>query len=203
MVLFELKQLLRKVKTVERMDSLLGLEGAAARAYFRGFAPLLRSDGAGTFDFEQRNRRPPRDPVNAMLSFGYAVLTKDVTIAAAGVGLDPLLGFYHQPHFGRPSLALDLMEEFRPLVVDSVVLSLVNTKTLTQNDFFVHPTGCSLGEQGRRAFLLAYERRMDQLITHPLFGYPVSYRRVLEIQARLLTRYLLGEIDTYPCFVTR
>lgn len=202
-VLFELKQLLRKVKACEQMDSLLGLEGAAARAYFRGFAPLLKPDGMGTFDFEQRNRRPPRDPVNAMLSFGYAVLTKDVTIAAAGVGLDPLLGFYHQPHFGRPSLALDLMEEFRPLIVDSIVLSLVNTKALSQGDFFVHPTGCSLGEVGRRTFLLAYERRMDQLVTHPLFGYPVSYRRVLEIQARLLTRYLLGEIDSYPSFVTR
>ncbi len=202
-VLFELKQLLRKAKGCEQMDSLLGLEGSAARAYFRGFARLLKSDGMGTFDFEQRNRRPPRDPVNAMLSFGYAVLAKDVTIAAAGVGLDPLLGFYHQPHFGRSSLALDLMEEFRPLIVDSIVLSLVNTKALSQGDFLVHPTGCALSEHGRRTYLLAYERRMDQLVTHPLFGYPVSYRRVLEIQARLLTRYLLGEIGQYPSFVTR
>lgn len=199
----ELKQTLRKVRETTEMSSLLGLEGTAARAYFRSFAKLLKDDELGTFAFESRNRRPPRDPVNALLSFGYALLTKDVTLAVSSVGLDPLLGFYHQPHFGRPSLALDLMEEFRPLLVDSTVLSVINGRMLAREDFLIHPHGCALTEHGRRTMLLAYERRLDQLVTHPRFGYPISYRRVLEVQARLLTRLLLGEIPAYPTFVTR
>ncbi len=201
--LFELKQAARKARACDNLGSLLGIEGSAARAYFRGFAKLLKNDEHGTFDFEQRNRRPPRDPVNALLSFGYALLTKDATLAVTSVGLDALLGFYHQPHFGRPSLALDLMEEFRPLVVDSIVLTLINTRSMSRDDFLVHPHGTALTPQGRAAFLLAYERRMDQLVTHPRFGYPISYRRVLEVQARLMTRVLLGELKTYPSFVTR
>src|SRR5204863_4733720 len=122
-----------------------------------------------------RNRRPPRDPVNALLSLGYALLSlgyallsKDLTIALQAVGFDPYLGFYHQPRYGRPALALDVMEEFRPLVVDSVVLSTINTGALDAGDFIVRGGAVSLTSSGRTAFLRAYERRMDELVSHPV-----------------------------------
>jgi CRISPR-associated protein Cas1 len=141
--------------------------------------------------------------VNALLSFAYALLTKDLTITLSAVGLDPLLGFYHQPRFGRPALALDLMEELRPLVADSVVLGAINTGVVTPDDFLSATGSVALRPAARKKFVLAYERRMDQLVTHPVFGYRISYRRVLEVQARLLSRVLLGEIDGYPSFRTR
>ena len=156
-----------------------------------------------SFDFDGRNRRPPRDPVNALLSLGYSLLAKDLTITAAGVGLDPYLGFYHQPRFGRPALALDLMEPFRALIVDSAVLSAINQRMVTERHFQSAGDAVALTAEGRKAFFGAYEQRMDQLVTHPLFGYRVSYRRMLEIQTRLLARVLLGEIWDYPVFVTR
>jgi CRISPR-associated protein Cas1 len=158
---------------------------------------------AGEFDLDGRNRRPPRDPVNALLSFCYALLTKDLTVALGAVGLDPLLGFYHQPRFGRPGLALDLMEEFRPLLADSTVLTAINTGTIRIGDFISAAGGVALKSDARRRLILAYERRMDQLVTHPLFGYRISYRRLLEVQARLLSRVLLGELPAYPSFRTR
>ena len=156
-----------------------------------------------TFDFNNRNRRPPRDPLNALLSLAYSVLAKDLTIVCHAVGFDPYLGFYHQPRFGRSSLALDLMEPFRPLIADSVVLNVVNTRMLTLKDFIQVGPAVALTPNGRKAFFRAYEQRMDTLVTHPLFGYRVSYRRILEIQTRLLARLLQGELQTYPVFMTR
>lgn len=153
--------------------------------------------------FEGRNRRPPKDPVNAMLSFAYAVLVKDVTLALQSVGFDPMLGFLHQVRYGKPALALDLMEEFRPLIADSVVLSCINTQAVTVDDFITGATGCALKERGRKALLEAYARRLDELVTHPVFGYRISYRQVLHVQARLLARYLQGEFATPPTFQTR
>lgn len=203
-VLGQLKQLTRKAKACESLESLLGVEGAAARAYFQNFATMFRrSVDLGTFDFERRNRRPPRDPVNALLSFVYALLAKDLVIAVAQVGLEPLLGFYHQRRFGRPALALDLMEEFRPLIGDSVVLSVINGRIVGRADFVSLAGAASLKEHARKRVIEAYERRMDQNVTHPIFGYTISYRRVLEVQARLLSRVLLGELERYPAFVTR
>jgi CRISPR-associated protein Cas1 len=204
-VLFELEQLARKAERAEALDELLGLEGTAARSYFGAFTGMLKGEAAlaGTFDLDGRNRRPPKDPINALLSFAYSLLTKDFVLALAAVELDPLLGFYHQPRFGRPALALDLMEEFRPLVADSVVLGALNGGGFGVDDFTMHPTGVAMRPAARRRLLLAYERRMEQLITHPVFGYRISYRRVLEVQARLLARCLLGEIDEYPAFRTR
>jgi CRISPR-associated protein Cas1 len=155
------------------------------------------------FDFGKRNRRPPRDPINALLSLGYGVLAKDLTVLCATVGLDPYLGFYHQPRFGRPSLALDMMEPFRPLVVDSAVISAINQRMVTTDDFISAGDAVALTPRGRKSFYLAYEQRMDQLVTHPMFGYRVSYRRLIEIQVRLLARLLTGEIMRYPVFVTR
>jgi CRISPR-associated protein Cas1 len=204
-VLSELKQLARKARQAETTDSLLGIEGSAARVYFSEFAGMLKGDACdcGEFDMAGRNRRPPKDPINALLSFCYSLLTKELLIATHAVGLDSLLGFYHKPHFGRPSLALDLMEEFRPIIADSVVLNALNTKVV-QNHDFQHAAGAvTLTDAGRRRLIQAFERRMDQPVTHPVFDYRISYRRVLEVQARLLTRYLLGEIAQYPEFRIR
>ncbi len=204
-VLFELKQLARRAEACERAESLLGVEGTAARVYFGAFTGMIKGDAklTGAFDLDGRNRRPPRDPVNALLSLAYSLLAKDLTITLAAVGLEPLLGFYHRPRFGRPALALDMMEELRPIVADSVVLSAINTRVVEPSDFILRGGAASLAPHARKRFILAYERRMDQLVTHPVFGYRVSYRRVLEVQARLLARVLLGEIAAYPPFFTR
>jgi CRISP-associated protein Cas1 len=162
-----------------------------------------RSANPFTFDFVRRNRRPPRDAVNALLSLAYSVLAKDLTIVCHTVGFDPYLGFYHQPRFGRAAMALDLMEPFRPLIADSAVLSAINTRMVGPRDFVQTGEAVALKPDGRKAFFRAYEQRMDTLVTHPLFGYRVTYRRVLEIQARLLERVLRGELNLYPVFTTR
>ncbi|MBX3199290.1 MAG: CRISPR-associated endonuclease Cas1 [Labilithrix sp.] len=201
--LFELEQFAKKAEQATSLQSLLGLEGTAARSYFSAFSGMLKGDAADVFDLDGRNRRPPKDPVNALLSLAYSLLTKELAHVTASAGLDPLLGFFHQPRFGRPALALDLMEEFRPIVADSTVITAINNGVVGPSDFITHATGVALRPAGRRRFLLAYERRMDQLVTHPVFGYRVSYRRVLEVQARLFGRYLLGEIPSYPEFRTR
>ena len=204
-----LKELVSSSEEATSLESLLGIEGTAARVYFETFGTMLKApseagESSGlTFDFDGRNRRPPRDPVNSLLSLGYALLAKDLTIALQAVGFDPYLGFYHQPRYGRPALALDIMEEFRPLVVDSVVLSAVNTGAVKLSDFIRRGGAVTLTPAGRGKFLRAYERRMDEEITHPIFAYRISYRRTLEVQIRLLARYLSGEIDEYPPFATR
>ncbi len=217
-----IKTLKWESERAESLPSLLGIEGLAARIYFQHFDGMIKTDrdpvghskqaqdinnGTGDkwlqFNFDGRNRRPPRDPINALLSLGYSLLSKDLTIICAGVGLDPYLGYYHQPRFGRPSLALDLMEPFRPLVVDSTVITAINNRMVTPDHFLSAGEAVALTAEGRKAFFRAYEQRMDQLITHPLFDYRVSYRRILEIQTRLLARCLTGEIWDYPAFVTR
>ncbi|HLG54740.1 MAG TPA: CRISPR-associated endonuclease Cas1 [Vicinamibacterales bacterium] len=201
-----LKRLARRAMETGQLESLLGVEGTAAHYYFGHFSGMVKVDEgteAPAFDFTGRNRRPPRDPVNALLSLGYSLLARDLTIACHAIGFDPFIGFYHQPRFGRPALALDLMEGFRPLVVDSVVLSAINTRMVTPDDFLRAGDSVMLTPRGRKRFLQAYEQRMDALVTHPLFGYRVSYRRVLEIQARLLARVVTGELPEYPGFETR
>jgi len=196
-------------RTAKSIEELLGIEGTAARLYFGAFPGMLKADEGPQggeqfrFDFAGRNRRPPRDPVNAMLSFAYSLLAKDLTFICHAVGFDPFLGFFHQPRFGRPALALDLMEEFRPLVADSVVLTAINTGAVTPESFVTAGNATNLSPAGRKAFLRAYEHRMDTLATHPLFGYRVNYRRLLEIQARLLGRVVTGEIAAYQGFETR
>ena len=207
----EMKRLIGKTDNTRRFEELLGLEGYAARLYFGGFSGMIRRDGdpraaSGsefTFHFGARNRRPPRDPVNALLSYGYSLLAKDATVACYAVGFDPMVGFFHQPRHGRPALALDLMEPFRPLIVDSAVLTAINTKMVTPKDFVSAGKAVSMTAKGRKGLLRAYERRMDTLVTHPLFDYRVTYRRLLEIQARLLGKLIQGELSEYPVFVTR
>ncbi len=204
-VLTRLKDFAADARRAPSIESLLGIEGMAARLYFAEFKTLIRprTGGAGDFDFDGRNRRPPKDPINALLSLSYAMLVKDARVALGSVGFDPTVGFLHQPRPGRPALALDLMEEFRPLIADSTVLTVVNTEAVQAHHFIRAAGGVALNDAGRRAFLAAYERRMTQEITHPLFGYKVTYRRVLEVQARLLARTLLGELPEYPSFRTR
>ena len=205
-----MKALADRAERAENLESLLGFEGSAARMYFEEFAGMIKpgeeagpSSSEFSFDFEGRNRRPPRDPVNALLSLAYSMLAKDLTLACYAVGFDPYMGFYHQLRHGKPALALDLMEPFRPLIADSAVLSAVNTRMVTDRDFVRAGGSVALTPSGRKGFFRAYELRMDTLVTHPLFEYRVSYRRLLEIQARLLARVIEGEIATYPVFVTR
>ncbi|HVV49233.1 MAG TPA: CRISPR-associated endonuclease Cas1 [Polyangia bacterium] len=201
-----LRELCGSAEACTSAASLLGIEGTAARVYFEHFARMLKQeakDSALSFDFDGRNRRPPRDPINALLSLAYSLLAKDLTIVAQSVGLDPFLGFYHRPRYGRPALALDMMEEFRPIVADSVVLSAVNTAVVQPSDFVRRGGAVALTNHARARFLRLYEKRMDELVTHPIFGYRICYRRVLEVQVRLLARHLVGEIPSYPGFRTR
>ena len=205
-ILDRLRRLANQAQEAGSLESLLGVEGTAAAAYFGAFAGMIKTedaDGLQAFDFTTRNRRPPRDPVNALLSFAYSLLTRDLTIVCHAVGFDPFVGFYHQPRFGRAALALDLMEGFRPLVADSAVLSALNTRMVGPDDFIRAGDAVAMSQRGRTGFIRAYEQRMDQLVTHPVFGYRISYRRVLEVQVRLLARYISGEIPRYPGFETR
>jgi CRISPR-associated protein Cas1 len=202
-VLTELRCATHRARGAESLQQLLGIEGSAARLYFQNFSGMLRRDLGEAFLFDGRNRRPPRDPVNALLSFVYALLAAEWTATLSGIGFDPYLGFYHQPRYGRAALALDLMEEFRPIVADSVVLTVVNGGVVRDEDFDRAATGVALKPAARKRVIEAFERRMEEIVTHPVFGYRVSYRRVFDVQARLLGRFLSGEIDAYPEFVTR
>lgn len=205
----EMKRLAEDAENARSPGELLGVEGYAARLYFSHFGGMLkRADSHHAyddfrFDFKSRNRRPPVDPINALLSYGYSLLTKDLTIASYAVGLDPMIGYFHEPRHGRPALALDLMEPLRPLITDSAVLSAVNTGMITARDFVRAGRAVAMTPRGRRSFLRAYEARMDSLVTHPQLEYRVSYRRLLEIQARLLAKLIDGELAEYPAFVTR
>ncbi len=213
-VLNQLSAASRSTKSATSISVLLGLEGDGAATYFRAFAHLLAppspeksADPLGQalapFQFNRRNRRPPTDPVNAMLSLAYAMLTRHLTAALATVGLDPYRGFFHASRYGKPALALDIMEPFRPIIADSVVLAVVNTGEISPDHFVKAPTGTSLTSAGRRRFVGAFERRLSQETTHPLFGYRLSMRRLLLLQARLLCRYLLGELPSYPHYLPR
>ncbi len=214
-VLKALKHLASRALHTENTGSLMGVEGTAAALYFGEFGGMLKGsetdeEGAriatpATFPFfpESRNRRPPRDPVNALLSLNYALLAKDCVLACLAAGFDPYVGFLHQPRHGRPALALDLMEEFRPLVADSTVLTVLNTGMLDQRHFAKAGEAVGLTPEGRKIALGAYERRLAANVTHPVFGYKISYRRALEIQARFLGRTLTGEAEQYVPFMTR
>jgi CRISPR-associated protein Cas1 len=188
----------------ERMHGLgilLGCEGAGSAAYFATFKHLIKCDWP--HGFSKRVRRPPTDPVNALLSYGYVLLAAQVASALAAVGFDPYIGYLHASRYGKPALALDLMEEFRPVIVDSVVLSLFNNRQLNQEDFRYELNCCLMQERAKRLFLQRFEERMQETVKHPVFTYQVSYRRCLELQARLLAKYLLGEIPAYIPFAVR
>ena len=164
---------------------------------------MIRSRDVEIGLFERRTRRPPRDPVNCLLSFLYALIVRDLTAALGIVGLDPYFGVYHQPRYGRPSLSLDLAEEFRSLVGDSTVLTLLNNGEVNSGHFEQRGTGVALRPSGRRKVIAAYERRLDSSIRHPVFGYSVTYRRAFELQGRLFAGLVMGEFDRYQPLVTR
>lgn len=195
-----------RASRVSSLAELLGVEGAAAAMYFSHFTGMIKRDTeekALAFDFSSRNRRPPADPVNALLSFSYAMLVRAWTTTLTAVGFDAYRGFYHQPRYGRPALSLDMMEPFRPLIADSSVLMAINNGEVRPSDFVSAAGSVNLRPEGRKRFIAAFERRMSQEVTHPLFGYRLSYRRLFELQARLLGRSLLGDIPEYPTFTTR
>jgi CRISPR-associated protein Cas1 len=202
----QLKALADKARQTGTTSSLLGVEGTAARLFFSQFSAMVRDDKklpGGAFTFDGRNRRPPLDAVNCLLSYLYGLVVKDLTAVLFAIGLDPYIGFYHKPRFGRPALALDLSEEFRPLIAESVTINLINNGEVGGNDFLVRAGGVALTQAGRKAVLSAYERRLSTTIKHPVFGYEVSYRRALEVQSRMLAAHLLGEIPAYTPFTTR
>ena len=217
-IILKLKRASEDALAAHSIEELLGIEGAAASQYFQQFNGMVKVEDdlpglempvkegqqlAFNFNFTHRNRRPPTDPINAMLSLAYSMLAKDCTLAALAVGFDPYLGFYHQPRFGRPALGLDLMEEFRPLIAESTVLSCINNRVISEKDFVRAGQAVNLTLPGRKRFFQTYEQRMSSLITHPLFDYKVSYRRALELQARLLAKTLTGEIADYIPLMTR
>jgi CRISPR-associated protein Cas1 len=214
-IILKLKRASEDALAAKSLEELLGIEGAAASQYFQHFSGMVKVEEDQipdaevnntkqlTFNFATRNRRPPTDPVNAMLSLAYSMLAKDCTLAGLAVGFDPYIGFYHQPRFGRPAFGLDLMEEMRPLIAESVVLSCINNRVVTEKDFVCAGQAVNLTPPGRKRFFQMYEQRMSSLITHPLFEYKVSYRRALELQARLLAKTLTGEIAAYIPLLTR
>lgn len=196
---------LRRAERAGNLAELLGAEGQAAARYFAAFSGMISREPNQSlrFDFTTRNRRPPTDPINALLSFAYTLLVRNWTVALTAVGFDAYRGFYHQPRYGRPALALDMMEPFRPLIADSSVLQAINNGEVRPTDFLNVAGSVALTADGRRRFIAAFERRLSHEITHPLFGYKLSYRRLLELQARLLARHLLGELAAFPDFTTR
>lgn len=204
-VLDELRREARNAGRAPDLESLLGHEGRAARTYFASFHLMLRPPEGreARFDFDLRSRRPPRDPVNAMLSFGYAMLAREWLQVCRSVGFDPYLGYLHRPRYGRPALALDLMEPFRSLIADSVVVRLVNNGEIKPSGFIERMGAVALTPSGRRSFLQAFEQRLAQEVTHPVFGYRCDYRRIFEIEGRLLGRHVSGELPTYEPLVTR
>lgn len=190
------------IPKTNNINSLRGLEGAGSAAYFGSFNQMIRNQG---FEFVTRNRRPPTDPVNALLSLGYALLRHDIQSALNIVGFDPYLGYLHVQHYGRPSLALDLMEEFRPLVVDAVVLSSINRRAIFLADFTTEPlsNAVSLTPEGLRTFLRLYEQKKQSKFKHPVLQRQCTYQEAFEIQARLLAKYLMGETDKYPPLILK
>jgi len=202
-VLGEMASLAADAKRAGAIDSLMGLEGRAARLYFERFAAMVADRTGGALTMDGRNRRPPKDPVNAMLSFGYAVLTKDLVAVVHRVGFDPLVGFLHSPGYGRPSLALDMIEEFRSLIVDSTVLRMLAQSQAGPDDFLRRPGSVVMSTPVRKRLIRALELRKKELVTHPVFGYRISYARILDVQARLLARWVLGEAPEYLPFTTR
>jgi CRISPR-associated protein Cas1 len=199
----ELERLNQSIEGIEEagdIPALMGLEGAGGRAYFA----VWRQAFTGELRFERRTRRPPKDPINAMLGLGYSLLAQNLMTACEVVGLDPYDGFFHADKHGRPALALDLMEEFRAVVVDSVVQTLVNKRIVRADDFGPGPgSGVYLNRRGLKRFFAQYSRRLNTQVTHPYYRRRLTYQQCFEVQARLLRKVIEGELDDYPPFRVR
>jgi CRISPR-associated endonuclease Cas1 len=204
-VLDRLERIMARIAATRDIPTLMGLEGDGAAVYFRALPSLMTERAAGlpAFAFDRRSRRPPADPVNACLSLAYALLTRAVATTLETAGLDPWAGFFHSDPPGRPALALDLMEPLRPVLADSAVLTAINQDELQAGDFVTAGPGCNLTPSGRRTLIKAFERRLDQEITHPVFGYQISMRRLLHVQARMLAKHVRGEVATYAHYCPR
>jgi CRISP-associated protein Cas1 len=198
----KIEQIMESINNTYNINSLRGLEGAGSAAYFGAFNKLIKGS---EFQFNSRIRRPPTDPINSLLSLGYALLRHDIQSAVNIVGFDPYLGYLHFNHYGRPSLALDMMEEFRPLVVDAVVLSAINQKRLTVNDFVTEPisNAVSLTKDALKIFLRLYEEKKQSKFKHPVLLKQCTYQEAFEIQSRLLSKYLMEQIDKYPPLILK
>ena len=196
----QLKELLPTVRQETDLDALRGWEGVGANAYFRVLDDMILNRKE-TFSFQTRNRRPPLDPVNAMLSFAYSLLANDCASALEAVGLDAYVGFLHRDRPGRTSLALDLMEELRPCLADRFVLSCINNRKFNEKDFERMDSGAVLlTDQARRTFLKSWQEKKRDVITHPYLGEKVHWGLVPYVQSLLLARCLRGDLDGYPPF---
>lgn len=199
----DLAAALRALPAAESLDAVRGVEGDAARKYFGCLNTLVRAEAREVFSMDGRSRRPPRDRMNAMLSFLYSMLMNDCRGAVESVGLDPQLGFLHAVRPGRAALALDLMEELRPLA-DRLALTLINRAQVGEDDFTLHEGGAvTLSEAARKAVVVAYQERKREELSHPLLENPVALGLVPLIQARLLARTIRGDMDQYLPFVVR
>jgi CRISPR-associated protein Cas1 len=200
----ELRTLERQIDFSDSKQTLLGIEGSGAAAYFSQFSHMLGNMRRGIrVSMAGRSRRPPRDPVNSVLSYVYSLIIKDCIIALWQSGLDPFYGVFHRPKYGRPALALDMAEEFRPLVGDSVALWVFNNHILQENDFEMSDKGVFISQEGRRNLIKAYEGRLEVEFQHAVFGYKINYRQAFYIQARILAGVMLGEYDRYTPLTTR
>ena len=196
-----LGQSMNKIRECEDAGTLLGLEGEAASVYFSAFDELILQQKED-FYFHGRNKRPPLDNVNAMLSFGYSLLAGMCGGALEAVGLDPYVGFFHTDRPGRMSLALDLMEEFRSVMVDRFVLTLINKRIMKPEYFLTKENGAVImAEEGRKAFLSAWQGKKQEMITHPFLGEKIEWGMVPYAQSMLLARFLRGDLDEYPPFL--
>lgn len=195
-----LRETLRTLHICQTTDEIMGFEGSAAKVYFGVFDQLILQQKESFF-FKERSRRPPLDNVNSLLSYLYTILTYDVASALEGVGLDPYVGFLHRDRPGRPSLALDLMEELRPVFVDRLVLSLINRKQIKAEGFVKKESGSILMEdETRKDVLTAWQERKQQEIMHPYLKEKIPFGLIPHVQAMLLARHLRGDLDAYPPF---
>jgi CRISPR-associated protein Cas1 len=191
---------LSDIRQVQSLDELRGYEGECATLYFGTLAALITAQ-KDDFVFVSRSKRPPLDPANALLSFLYALLVNDVRSALETVGLDPQVGFLHQMRPGRPSLALDIMEEFRAYLGDRVMLNLINLKQVVRNDFEIRESGeVRMSDEARKTVITAYQKRKQEEITHPFLGERMTIGLLPHVQAQLMARHLRGDIPEYPPF---
>lgn len=198
-----LASLAERAGGADSLESLRGIEGQAAAVYFENFSGMLNGAAGAEFDANGRKRRPPPDPVNSCLSMGYSMLTQECVSALRVGRLEPSIGAYHVSRPGRPALALDLMEPFRPLIADSIAIAAFNRGELASGHFQRTAAGCMFTDSGRKAFFQAYARRMDTEVTHSVFGYKLSYRRMLALHARMIAAWCVGEIETLVFLTTR
>ncbi|APB33677.1 CRISPR-associated protein Cas1 [Gloeomargarita lithophora Alchichica-D10] len=197
------RQSIHNCQNANDLDQLRGIEGYAAKSYFAVFSHMIRSN-RDVFSFTERSKRPPKDPINALLSFAYTLLANECIAACEGVGLDPQVGFLHTIRSGRPALALDLMEEFRVILGDRFVLTVINRNQIKPDDFIDRPGGAVyLTENGRKTFLTAYQKRKQEEVPHLLLKEKIPLGLVPHVQARLLARYIRGDTPAYQPFILR